>query len=145
MARGARRKRIATEIGSAPTIGVSLADLPALTAEPAVPYLLPDGPLNVILVGCGGTGSQLADVLAKIVTQAREERLAEPRLALVDGDESVDQKLDPARQTYVHVARGEVEVNGQKLGAGDAAMLSRETQLNLRAGKEAVVLTFDLP
>jgi redox-sensitive bicupin YhaK (pirin superfamily) len=45
----------------------------------------------------------------------------------------------------VHVARGEVEVNGQKLGAGDAAMLARENQLDLKAGNKSEVLTFDLP
>jgi redox-sensitive bicupin YhaK (pirin superfamily) len=66
-------------------------------------------------------------------------------VALVDGDEAVEHKLNPARQTYVHVARGEVEVNGQKLGAGDAAMLSRENQLDLKAGNKSEVLTFDLP
>jgi redox-sensitive bicupin YhaK (pirin superfamily) len=66
-------------------------------------------------------------------------------VALVDGTETVDQTLDPARRTYVHVARGDVEVNGEKLGAGDAAMLSAETRLTLRAGNKAEVLTFDLP
>jgi redox-sensitive bicupin YhaK (pirin superfamily) len=66
-------------------------------------------------------------------------------VALVDGTESVEQTLDPARHTYVHVARGEVEVNGEKLGAGDAAMLSAEMRLTLRAGNKAEVLTFDLP
>jgi redox-sensitive bicupin YhaK (pirin superfamily) len=66
-------------------------------------------------------------------------------VALVDGTETVEQTLDPARHTYVHVARGEVEVNGEKLGAGDAAMLSAEMRLTLRAGNKAEVLTFDLP
>ncbi|HUL66421.1 MAG TPA: pirin family protein [Burkholderiaceae bacterium] len=65
-------------------------------------------------------------------------------VALVDGDEAIEQTLDPARRAYVHVARGEVEVNGEKLGAGDAAMLTRESRLALRNGKDAEVLTFDL-
>ena len=66
-------------------------------------------------------------------------------VVLVDGNETVEQTLDPARRTYVHVARGDVEVNGEKLAAGDAAMLSAETRLDLRAGNKAEVLTFDLP
>jgi hypothetical protein len=66
-------------------------------------------------------------------------------VALIDADEAVEQVLDPARHTYVHVARGEVEVNGEKLSAGDAAMLSGEASLALRSGRQAEVLTFDLP
>jgi redox-sensitive bicupin YhaK (pirin superfamily) len=65
-------------------------------------------------------------------------------VALVNGNEAIEQTLDPARRAYVHVARGEVEVNGEKLNAGDAAMLTRESSLALRNGKEAEVLTFDL-
>jgi len=42
------------------------------------------------------------------------------------------------------VARGEVEVNGRKLGAGDAAMLSHENQLSLEHGRDAEVMAFDL-
>jgi hypothetical protein len=66
-------------------------------------------------------------------------------VALVDGDELVTQELDPARHIYVHVARGQVETNGETLAAGDAAMLSGETRLTLRSGRKAEILTFDLP
>jgi len=66
-------------------------------------------------------------------------------VALVDADEVVTQELDPARHIYVHVARGQVEVNGETLAAGDAAMLAGESRLTLRSGREAEVLAFDLP
>ncbi|HTT10531.1 MAG TPA: pirin family protein [Burkholderiaceae bacterium] len=65
-------------------------------------------------------------------------------VALVDGEEQIEKQLDPARHAYVQVARGEVEVNGERLSAGDAAMLSGESRLALRHGKNAEVLTFDL-
>jgi redox-sensitive bicupin YhaK (pirin superfamily) len=65
--------------------------------------------------------------------------------ALVDGAETIEQNLDPARRAYIHVARGEVEVNGQPLKAGDAAMLTEESKLVLRQGRDAEVLAFDLP
>jgi redox-sensitive bicupin YhaK (pirin superfamily) len=52
--------------------------------------------------------------------------------------------LDPTRKTYVHVVRGEVDVNGQKLAAGDAARLQEEGKLTLANGKSAEVLVFDL-
>ena len=63
---------------------------------------------------------------------------------LLDGDEKASLALDPQRKSYVHLVRGELEVNGQKLSGGDAAMLQGESQLTLGAGKDAEVLVFDL-
>ena len=62
-----------------------------------------------------------------------------------DGSESEGRELSPARQVYVHVARGAIEVNGVALHAGDAAMLVREHELRLTAGQSSEVLVFDLP
>ena len=39
---------------------------------------------------------------------------------LLDGTESVSHAIAPGRRAYVHVARGEVSANGQRLRAGDA-------------------------
>jgi redox-sensitive bicupin YhaK (pirin superfamily) len=64
---------------------------------------------------------------------------------LFDGDESAAIVLAPDRRAYVHVARGEITVNGNPLAAGDAAMISAEPDVVLRAGKAAEVLVFDLP
>ena len=63
---------------------------------------------------------------------------------LFDGSETASLALDPQRKSYVHLVRGELEVNGQKLSGGDAAMLEGESQLTLGAGKDAEVLVFDL-
>ncbi|WP_213954078.1 MULTISPECIES: pirin family protein [unclassified Variovorax] len=63
---------------------------------------------------------------------------------LIDGDEQATLALDPKRKNYVHLVRGELEVNGQKLGTGDAAMLEGESTLTLSGGKDAEVLVFDL-
>ncbi len=63
---------------------------------------------------------------------------------LLDGAESAELALDPSRKAYVHVARGEVSVNGQALGTGDAAKLAGETRLRLDAGRTAEVIVFDL-
>ena len=63
---------------------------------------------------------------------------------LIDGDESATLALDPARKTYVHLVRGDLEVNGQKLVQGDAAMIEAKTSLELARGKDAEVLVFDL-
>ncbi len=63
---------------------------------------------------------------------------------LLDGEEKAELALDPARKSYVHLIRGELEVNGKKLATGDAAMLQGEPQLSLAGGKDAEVLVFDL-
>lgn len=64
--------------------------------------------------------------------------------ALLDGDETATLALNPARKTYVHLVRGELEVNGQTLGQGDAALIEAQNNLQLRAGRDAEVLVFDL-
>ena len=67
------------------------------------------------------------------------------RAGLVDGDESAELALDPKRLAYVHVAEGEVTLNGEhRLRAGDGVTLDGETRLQLGAGKGANVLVFDL-
>jgi len=63
---------------------------------------------------------------------------------LFDGDESATLALDPRRLAYVHLARGELTVNGQSLKAGDALMLDGETELSVGQGRGAEVLVFDL-
>ena len=61
-----------------------------------------------------------------------------------DGDEAAALALDPGRKTYVHLIRGQLEVNGQVLHQGDAAKLESENQLQLAHGRSVEVLVFDL-
>ena len=63
---------------------------------------------------------------------------------LFDGDETASLALDAARKSYVHLVRGELEVNGRKLVTGDAAMIEGESTLDLAGGRQAEVLVFDL-
>jgi quercetin 2,3-dioxygenase len=63
---------------------------------------------------------------------------------LLDGAEQAQLSLNTQRKTYVHVVRGELKVNGQKLATGDAAKLEGVDKLTLSKGKEAEVLVFDL-
>jgi len=67
------------------------------------------------------------------------------RVGLFDGDESAAIDLVPGRRAWVHVARGEVTVNGRALQAGDAAALEDEPHLEIGQGRQAEVLVFDLP
>ncbi|NCT98453.1 MAG: pirin family protein [Comamonadaceae bacterium] len=63
---------------------------------------------------------------------------------LFDGAEAAQIALDPKRKAYVHLVRGQLEVNGQRLAGGDAAVLDGETSLTLDKGQDAEVLVFDL-
>jgi redox-sensitive bicupin YhaK (pirin superfamily) len=63
---------------------------------------------------------------------------------LFDGAESLDMALPAGRKTYVHLVRGSLTVNGQRLTGGDAALLENEPALRLDAGEQAEVLVFDL-
>ena len=63
---------------------------------------------------------------------------------LFDGSENATLPLDPARKAYVFLVRGALQVNGQALNAGDAAMLEAESSLALKEGRDAEVLVFDL-
>jgi redox-sensitive bicupin YhaK (pirin superfamily) len=64
--------------------------------------------------------------------------------ALLDGAERIEHKLDPARRAYVHVARGNLTVNGQPLEAGDALKASGVAEIVLEHGEQAEVILFDL-
>ncbi|MBX3606448.1 MAG: pirin family protein [Piscinibacter sp.] len=63
---------------------------------------------------------------------------------LFDGAESVELPIDPARRSYVHLVRGQMSVNGQRLRGGDALALSEESRLQLAEGDNAEVIVFDL-
>ena len=63
---------------------------------------------------------------------------------LLDGVEAAALPLDPARKTYVHLVKGSLQVNGQALAGGDAALLQGEAALSLANATQAEVLVFDL-
>jgi quercetin 2,3-dioxygenase len=63
---------------------------------------------------------------------------------LFDGTEAAQLALGAGRKGYVHLVRGELQVNGQRLKAGDAALLESEAQVDLGGGRDAEVLVFDL-
>ena len=65
--------------------------------------------------------------------------------ALLDGDERVEHAIDAGRRCYVHVARGAVSVNGEKLSGGDGARITDESRIVLSDATDAEVLLFDLP
>ena len=69
---------------------------------------------------------------------------AELWLAKLEAGNRVSHNLGRGRQAWVHVAEGEVALNGKKLEGGDGAALTEPGALELSAAKPAQVLLFDL-
>jgi hypothetical protein len=65
-------------------------------------------------------------------------------VTLLAPGEEVTHPLAAKRSAWVQVAKGEVELNGQKLHQGDGAAVSEEKTLTLKATEDAEVLLFDL-
>jgi len=65
-------------------------------------------------------------------------------LARLDAGQKVSHALAPKRHAWLHVAEGEVTLNGQTLSGGDAVAVSNESALDLRGAKPSQVLLFDL-
>lgn len=63
---------------------------------------------------------------------------------LFDKDESATLEVQPGRYVYVHLARGSIDINGQRFNEGDGARVREEQLLTLSKGEQAEVLVFDL-
>ena len=64
---------------------------------------------------------------------------------LLDGDESIEQQLEPGRAAWLHMARGSLALNGHSRQAGDGAALLAEERLQLTGGRAAEFVLWDLP
>ena len=56
----------------------------------------------------------------------------------------VAHKLNAGRHSWVHIAEGEVKLNGKSLVGGDATAIDNETNIELVGVKPSQVLLFDL-
>ena len=63
---------------------------------------------------------------------------------LFDDGESARLAITASRKAYVHVVRGSIDVNGMRIGAGDALLLEGEAAVEVSGGDQAEVLVFDL-
>ncbi len=65
-------------------------------------------------------------------------------VTVLNANEAVTHTLPQGRYGWVHVARGEVKVNGHLLKAGDGASFSNEPMVSLEGTSGGEVLLFDL-
>ena len=93
---------------------------------------------QLALVAAPAADAQSAEYAVQIHADARMFA------GLFNAAETAHLSLDPARKAYVFLVRGSLQVNGQALRSGDAAMLQAETALTLSQGEDAEVLVFDL-
>lgn len=63
---------------------------------------------------------------------------------LFDGDERATLKVGPDRIVWVQVVRGEINVSGSQLNAGDGVAITELDEISLSYGKDAEVLVFDM-
>ena len=89
----------------------------ALTIDPAVPFLIPDSEVfTIALVGCGGTGSHIAQGLARLAAHCQESG-PQVALAFIDGD-TVEQK-NVGRQLFslADVGKNKAQALAARFGA----------------------------
>jgi redox-sensitive bicupin YhaK (pirin superfamily) len=91
------------------------------------------GRLRLVVSGDGAEGS---------VTVHQDARMY---AGLFDGAESAQLDIARGRKVYVHVVRGELDVQDTRLSGGDALKLTDVTRIAIRNGRDAEVLVFDLP
>lgn len=65
-------------------------------------------------------------------------------LARLNPGQRISHVLRPGRQAWLHVAEGEVTLNGQALSGGDAAAFNESETIEITGDKEAQILLFDL-
>ena len=65
-------------------------------------------------------------------------------LARLEPGQAATHKIATGRHAWVHVAEGELTLNGETLRAGDAVALSNETAVELKGVKTGQALIFDL-
>lgn len=111
----------------------SITGIPASYEEKKFEPAAKRGRLRLIASADGADGS---------VTIHQDARVY---AGLFEGGEAATLDLASGRCGYVHVARGSVSVDGERLAAGDAAKISGPHQVLLADGVGAEVLAFDLP
>jgi quercetin 2,3-dioxygenase len=65
-------------------------------------------------------------------------------VSLLKPGEQVEHTLASGRSAWLQVARGSVELNGEKLSQGDGAAVSNESKLTIKGTEDAEILLFDL-
>jgi len=80
-----------------------------LSLEPIVPFVARSGPITIALVGCGGTGSHIAQALARIASHVHARR-TDLRILFLDGDIVEEKNVGRQLFTPADVGRNKAQV-----------------------------------
>ena len=105
---------------------------PVRYEQKTIPVAEKQGKLRLVASPTGENGSVAIHADAKLYA------------GLFDENENASISIDPHRKAYVHLIRGELAVNGQKISSGDAVMLEQESQIQITDAYKAEVLVFEL-
>ncbi len=100
-----------------------------LDLTPSIPFRIPVQPLTITLVGCGGTGSHLAQTLARLARHIRESGGPPLDLTFMDGD-TVEPK-NVGRQLFApsEVGRNKAQVLAARFSAVFGLSISAVPQM----------------
>lgn len=110
----------------------NVQEIPPGYEQMTIPEAEKRGTLRLVASPNGENGSVVIHADARLYT------------GLFDGNEIAGLDIDPRRKAYVHLIRGELVVNGQKITSGDAVMLEQESHIQISNAKNAELLVFDL-
>lgn len=93
-----------------------------------------------------GRQNQLQLVASQDATDGSLKIHQDARIYLLDltADNRLEYHLPPGRHAWIQVLRGAISVNNESLRTSDAAAISDESQIELRAAEPAELMLFDL-
>ncbi|MEJ1959160.1 MAG: pirin family protein [Nitrosomonadales bacterium] len=110
----------------------NVQEIPPSYEQKAIPIAEKQGVLRLVASPNGENGSVVIHADAKLYT------------GLFNANEKASLNIDPRRKAYVHLIRGDLTVNGQKIASGDAVLLDQESQIQITNADKAEVLVFNL-
>jgi redox-sensitive bicupin YhaK (pirin superfamily) len=90
------------------------------------------GKLALIASGAGDDGAVTINQDARVYA------------SLLDAGQAISHEIDAARCAWLQLARGNVNLNGTNLNAGDGAAINKESRVELSAAEDSEFLLFDL-
>lgn len=88
-----------------------------LQIDPPAPFVVPPGHVNVTLIGCGGTGSHIAQSLARLAAHCRETSSASMSICLIDGDRVENRNVGRQLFSIADIGKNKAQVLAARFSA----------------------------